>query len=114
MRLPRGIRLARAIPSEARFEFERRAKQSTPVSVRFRGEGTDGRGVAHYTVSPPKLEIVGPASHVERTTAAVTDPVDVSQAEGKAEFRVNVYVSDPYVRFLVAPQVTVTVTMKKK
>jgi YbbR domain-containing protein len=82
--------------------------------VRFRGEGTNGYAVAHHTVSPPKLEIVGPASHVERITSAGTDPVDVSQAEGKEEFRVNVYVSDPYVRFLASPQVTVTVTMRKK
>ena len=44
----------------------------------------------------------------------VTDPVDVSGVVGSAEFHVNAFVEDPYVRFQSSPQVTVAVTMKKK
>jgi len=33
---------------------------------------------------------------------------------GTAEFRVNAFVEDPYVRFLGSPQVVVTVSMKKR
>ena len=48
------------------------------------------------------------------STAVVTDPIDVSNVVGTSEFRVNAFVEDPYVRFEGSPQVTVTVTMKKK
>jgi YbbR domain-containing protein len=114
LRLARGLRMVRAIPSEARVELDRRAIRAVPVTVRFRGDGENGYEVAHYAVSPAKLEIAGPASHVERVGAAVTDPVDVAGARGTAEFPVNTFVSDAYVRFRTPPTVVVTVTMKRK
>jgi hypothetical protein len=46
--------------------------------------------------------------------SVVTDPVDVSSVVGSSEFRVNAFIDDPYVRFVGSPQVTVSVTMKKK
>jgi YbbR domain-containing protein len=112
--LARGLRMVRAMPSEARFEFEPRATRAVPVIVRFRGEGANGFGVAHYEVTPSELEIAGPASHVQRVASALTDPVDVSNAQGTAAFPVNVYVNDAYVRFHTPPQVVVRVTMGKR
>ena len=114
VKLSRGVRLVRAIPSEVRFKFERRLTQAVPVIVRVAGEGQNGYLVAHQEAQPPELRIVGPASHVAHITAAVTDPVDVSSVVGSSEFRVNAFVEDPYVRFQSSPQVVVTVTMKKK
>ena len=114
VKLPRGVRLARAIPSEVRFEFERRATRSVPVSVRFTGQGDNGYVVARYDVSPKLARIVGPGSHVNRIVAATTDPVDVSAVVGSSEFRVNAFVNDDFVRFQSPSLVTVTVTMKKK
>jgi YbbR domain-containing protein len=107
--LPRGVRLVGSVPSEIRFDFERRAIREIPVRVRFAGEGASGYVIAGYSVSPDKLEIEGPASHVAQVAAAVTDPVDVSTATGTAQFRVNAFVSDAYVRFEQSPQVVVTV-----
>lgn len=114
VKLSRGVRLVRAIPSEVRFRFERRMTQTVPVVVRFAGEGQNGYLVAHKEAQPSELRIVGPASRVARITAAVTDPVDVSSVVGSSEFRVNAFVEDPYVRFQSSPQVAVSVTMKKK
>jgi hypothetical protein len=114
VKLPRGVRLVRAVPSQVRLEFERHADASVPVTVRVTGEGHDGYFVASQNVQPSRLEIVGPASHVARVTQAVTDAVDVSQVVGTSEFRVNAFLNDPYVRFQGSPQVEVTVTMKKK
>jgi hypothetical protein len=51
---------------------------------------------------------------VARITSVVTDRVDVSSVVGSSEFRVNAFVEDPYVRFVGSPQVTVSVTMKKR
>ena len=114
VKLPRGVRLVGAVPSQVRLDFERRTDASVPVTVRVAGEGHDGYFVASQNVQPSRLEIVGPASHVARVTQAVTDAVDVSQVVGTSEFRVNAFLNDPYVRFQGSPQVEVTVTMKKK
>lgn len=112
--LPRGVRLMRAIPAEVRFEFEPRESREVPVEARFSGEGAGGYEVAHYDVSPSRVEIVGPSRRVSRVERAETDPVDVSAAVGTYRFRVNAFVNDPYVRFAQPTQVTVTVTMRKK
>jgi YbbR domain-containing protein len=114
VKLARGVHLVRAIPSEVRFEFERRATRNVPVSVRFVGQGDNGYVVARYDVSPKLARIVGPSSHVYRIVAATTDPVDVSAVVGSSEFRVNAFVNDDFVRFQSPSQVTVSVTMKKK
>jgi hypothetical protein len=114
VKLARGVRLVRAIPSEARFEFERRRSRIVDVVPRFGGDGMNGYQVDHFTVEPRQLEVVGPASRVARISSVVTDRVDVSSVVGASEFHVNAFVDDPYVRFSGSPQVTVAVTMKKK
>jgi hypothetical protein len=111
--LARGVRLVRSIPSEVRFDFERRLVRAIPVQAHFTGEGA-GYVMASHSVTPENLVIAGPASHVARVQAAVTDPVNVSSVVGTSQFRVNAFVQDPYVRFQTSPQVAVTVTMRKK
>lgn len=114
VKLARNVHLVRAVPSEARFEFERRRTRFVDVVPRFTGEGANGYEVARFTVDPKQLQVVGPASHVARIRSVVTDQVDVSNVVGASEFRVNAFVEDPYVRFSGSPLVTVVVTMKKK
>jgi hypothetical protein len=114
VRLARGVHLVRAIPSEVRFTFERRATRTVPVTPRFHGEGSNGYVVAQFSVEPQQVDITGPASRVSRLSEAVTDPVEVSNVYGAKEFRVNAYVEDPFVRLEGSPQVTVSVVMKKK
>jgi hypothetical protein len=114
VKLARGVRLVRSIPSEVRFVFEESGYRSVPVHVRFTGEGQNGYAVAHYEVAPRHLPIAGPKSRVGRIAAVDTDRVDVSSVVGSSEFRVNAFVEDPYVRFTASPQVTVVVTMKRK
>ena len=65
-------------------------------------------------MQPKELQVEGPAARVSRIAEVVTDPVDVSSVVGSSEFRVNAFVDDPYVRFRSAPQVVVSVTMKKR
>ena len=113
VRLPRGVQLVRAIPPEARFTFERLVTRRVPVVVRFAGEGRDGYTVALVQTNPSTLEITGPATHVDRITAAYTDTVDVSTVVGTSHFQVNAFLSDPMVRFVSTSKVAVTVTMKK-
>jgi hypothetical protein len=114
VRLPRGVHLVWARPSVVRFDFDWHERREVPVAVRYTGEGENGYVVARSIVSPERLAIVGPRSHVRRVAAVATDPVDVSNVVGSSEFRVNAFVNDPYVRFESSPQVTVTVWMKKE
>ena len=102
------------MPSEVRFDFERRAVRDVPVQARFTGEGTHGYVVATYTVSPPKLPVEGPVNHVTRVPAADTDPIDVSSAVDTAQLHVNAYITDPFVHFEGPSEVVVTVTMKRQ
>jgi hypothetical protein len=114
VQLSRGVQLVRAIPSEVRFDFERSLARDVPVHARFSGDGQNGYVVTSQKVTPAELRIVGPASRVAVIKSVDTDPVDVSPVVGSQEFRVNAFVDDPYVRFDSSPQVTVTVSMRKK
>jgi YbbR domain-containing protein len=109
--LPRGVRLVRSFPSEVRFEFEPRLTREVPVQVQFT-KGQNLATIAGYTVSPDKLEIEGPAGHVQRIATVATDPVAAPAAPGETHVRVNAFVSDSYVRFRSSPQVEVTVTTR--
>jgi YbbR domain-containing protein len=114
VKVMRGIRLVRAIPSEVRFHFEPALTKSVPVRPRFIGEEKGDYAVAAYQVNPTGLEITGPASRVSRIAAVVADPIDVSSTATAAQFHVNVFTEDSFVRFTDSPEVVVTVTMKKK
>lgn len=112
--LPRRIRLVRAIPSQLRFQFERRITRTVPVQVRFSGAPQAGYEIAEYAAAPSELAISGPESRVKGIDFAVTDPVDLSSVVGVSEFRVNTFLGDPHVRFPSSHQVAVKVSMKKK
>jgi YbbR domain-containing protein len=114
VRVMRGVRLVRAIPSEVRFHFEPRRMHRVPVQVRFLGEGKNGYAVQEYHVDPPEMEVTGPRSRVARIAAVLADPIDLANTTGTAQFRVNVFTEDSFVRFLNTPEALVTVTMKKK
>ena len=113
VRVARGVRLVRSIPSEVRFHFEPRRTRTVPVEVRFVGQGQNGYEVAHFEVIPIEVRIVGPRSRVARVNSAVTDQIDVSNVVGSSQFNVNLLVEDPYVRLEGSPEATVIITMRK-
>src|SRR5262249_38601379 len=114
VRLARGVRVVRAIPSEVRFRFEPRAVREAPVEVRLSGEGQNGYMVAHMEVRPSTVSIAGPRTRVARIKSAVTDQIDISNLVGTSQFHVGVMVEDPYVRLEGRPEATVQITMKKQ
>lgn len=114
VKLARGVRLVRSIPSEVRFQFEPRRSRMVPVEVRFTGTEGNGYEIASSEVEPREVQIVGPRSRVARINGVVTDQVDVSNVVGESEFHVNMLVEDAYVRIAGSPAATVRVRMKKK
>lgn len=105
-KLPSGVKLIRAVPSQVRLRFERRLTREVPVRVRTTGPGSTGREARS---TPLRLRIVGPESLVDEVKYAETDVIDLTGVTGEQEFRVGVFVDDPQVRFESAPQVTVKV-----
>lgn len=114
VKVMRGVRLVRAIPSEVRFQFEPRRTHTVPVRVRFINEGQNGYVVAQCRVDPPDMEITGPRSRVARIAAVVADPIDLANTMGTSTFHVNVFTEDSFVRFQDTPEAVITVTMRKK
>lgn len=111
--LPRGVQLVRTIPGQLRFMFERRATRALKVDVPYSGALPAGMRIDHIEVLPPALEIAGPESRVNAAKNAVSDPLDLSRITGDAQQHLAVFVADPEVRFVTAPQVTVKVYTEK-
>jgi YbbR domain-containing protein len=114
VKLARAVQLVRAIPSQVRFTFEPKRIHSVPVRARFTGEGANGYVLGNVSVEPKELEIAGPRSRVGRVSFVLTDQIDISNVTGTSEFHVNAFVDDPFLRFESAPEVVVTVSMKKR
>jgi YbbR domain-containing protein len=113
VRLPGGVKLVRAFPSQLRFKFERSVSATVPVEVRF-GRTHNGYEVAGFEVEPRTLRIVGPESRVSGVKAVTTDPLDLSQVVGSARFNVSAFVEDAQVRFAAPPRVTVSVQVRAR
>lgn len=114
LRLPPGVTLTRAVPSQVRLTFDRRAAREVPVDVRFAGPPPHGYRVSSQEVYPPKLRVMGPETRVNIVQSAQTDAIDLASTVSNAEFRVPAFIPDPHVRFeQQAPVVSVRVFMEK-
>ena len=111
--LPRGVVLSRAVPSQIRVRFERRATREMPVRVRFSAPPPEGYEVEQVVATPPELSVIGPEGNVADLEYVETDSIDLSEVVGASEFQVNCHVSDPQVGFESSPVVSVRVDVKK-
>lgn len=111
--LPNGVQLTRAIPSQIRLNFEHRLERDVPVRIRVGKGPPPGYHVVRQEAAPDKLRIVGPETNVAQVNFVETDAIDLSSVVATAEFRVNAFVGDPWVRFESAPVVQVKVFVEK-
>lgn len=111
--LPNSVAFTRAIPSQIRLRFEHRISRDVPVRVRFSKSPPKGYAVVGEEVIPDKLRVVGPESNVEQVNFVDTDSIDLSAVVANAEFKVNAFVADPWVRFESPPVVRVKVYVEK-
>jgi YbbR domain-containing protein len=111
--LPRGVELLRATPAQLHFQFEVRERRTVPVVVRLSGALAGGAQVASMEALPPTKEIVGPASKVRRVVSVATDPVNLDGVPmGNPSAETTAYISEPQVRFVGDPRVTVKMVLK--
>ena len=113
LNLPRGVAFLRAVPSQLRLKFEHILSKEVPVQIRIGTPQPAGYRIVQQQVRPEKLQITGPESRVRAIESAQTDPLDLSGVFSRAEFRVQVYVTDAQVRFQGPSIVTATVSVTK-
>jgi diadenylate cyclase len=113
LKLPRGIELILTIPAQLRFQFEKRITRAVPVKIEFSGKAPAGFTVAHVDIEPPDLTITGPESHVLKAKPLEADPFDLTGVDADAVRKLAVYVGEPDVRILNAPQVTVKIRVRQ-
>ncbi len=113
LRLPSGVRLVRAFPSQLRIRFDRRASREVPVQARFAGTPPDEYRVVRSEVHPGTLKVVGPEARVRRIDFAETDAIDLAAVIASSEFHVNAFIDDSRVRFDSLPRVTVKVVVER-
>jgi YbbR-like protein len=111
--LPRGVDVVRIIPSQLRFNFERRIVNKVPVEPQVSGALPSGLSLMAIVSNPPKLAITGPESKVRGVTVLHTDPVDLNGIYQDTNMRVTAYLHNPQLRFIDSPEVTVKVSVKK-
>jgi hypothetical protein len=114
VKLPRGVDLVRAIPSQIRMNFDSSATRTVPVEVRFAEDLPPDLELLSASAQPAKLAITGPASRVAHVDSVYTDPLPVRIGAGAATYHSRAYVDDPRVRFEESPQVTVKVIVGKR
>lgn len=107
--LPAGVRLNRAIPAQVRIRFERRLRKDVPVRVNYAAMPREGYRILSEEVTPDQIRVEGPEARIRRVVEAETDPIDLSTVVGPVEYRVNLYVNDPFVRLTTVSTVTVKV-----
>ncbi|HEY3743314.1 MAG TPA: CdaR family protein [Bryobacteraceae bacterium] len=111
--LPAGVTFLRAVPSQLRMAFDNHVSKDVEVRVRLSGKPADGWSVAHTSVAPDRLRIVGPASRVALIDWAETDSVDLTGCEGLLVTTVHSYIRDSQVRFESSPMVQVKVKLER-
>jgi YbbR domain-containing protein len=112
VRAPFGIEVVQIAPSNISLMFEPSATKLVPVVPEVEGEPREGYEAGTLTAVPATVEVVGPASAIERLTEAMTEPVSIAGAFGTVTEVVNVGVPDPSVRLRVPQSAEVTVTMR--
>ena len=113
VKLPAGVQLERAVPSQVRLRFEMRASRLAPVQPRMENVPTGWR-VAKVECSPSTLNIIGPQSRVSRLQHVDTDAVDLGLAGADpVEMNVPAFSSDPQVSFAGSSLVRVRIQLEK-
>jgi YbbR domain-containing protein len=113
VQLPRGVQLVRTVPAQLRFTFERRATRELKIDVPTFGVLPVGLSLIGIEAYPPALTVTGPESRVHAASNAVTDPLDLRQVTASVDRHMSVYVSEPEVRIVNTPQVTVKIHVER-
>jgi YbbR domain-containing protein len=74
---PFGARVMRVTPTSVRIVLDRTVARTVDVIPRVVGSPAEGFELRHIGLSPEKIDVVGPASHVSGLEQVTTEPVSV-------------------------------------
>lgn len=109
VRAPFGVEVIQVAPASLAIEFDTLKARTVPIVASVEGEPAPGFIVGDATVTPPEVEILGPASAVEAVRDALTESVSVQGATEPVTETVSVGVADPTLRVRSPRVVSVTV-----
>lgn len=114
LQLPSDVEFVKATPSQFRYMLEASAIKEIGIVPQFVGEMEPGYALGEYVTQPRTIRIRGPEDRVALVEAVQTDPIDLKGEVGDRSFVTTAFVSDPYLRFVDSPEVTVYVKIHKR
>jgi YbbR domain-containing protein len=73
--LPGGVRLEKIQPSSIQIRVEHVQTRELEIEARLEGKVASGYEVTGVSINPPRVRVVGPASHVNALTRATTETI---------------------------------------
>jgi YbbR domain-containing protein len=98
VRAPFGVEVIQVTPPTVAMVFEPGASRLVPVTPDIEGDPAPGYVIGKVTTDPPTVEMIGPASAVERVSEAITEPISMDGASAPVRENVTVGFLDPAVR----------------
>jgi YbbR domain-containing protein len=106
---PFGVEVVQVTPSTVALSFETSVTREVPVVASVEGTPAPGFVVGKVSVSPPRVEIVGPESAVKRAREALTETVSIADLREPQREDVTIGLIDPALRLKTQRTVTVAV-----
>jgi YbbR domain-containing protein len=109
VRVPFGVQVVQVTPATIAMVFEPTAARLVPIVPDLEGDPAAGYVLGEIAVEPKVVEVVGPASAVERAAEAVTETISVAGAVKSLTRSVTIGFLDPSLRLKSARRATVSV-----
>lgn len=87
-------------PSEVALSIEQRAVRELQIVPSFRGFLEPGYELTGFKITPPRIEVVGPASLLSSLDDVTTDPIELTGRSEGFQLRIKVTEKDPLVSYL--------------
>lgn len=114
MELPDGVRIEKIEPNTVPIRLERLVEQIRTVEVRLDGQVAEGYEVRSVEISPNRVRVRGPQSHIEALSAAPTETVALDgRRESFFEQQIAIDIQDQKIVAL-DPIVSVRVTIEEQ
>jgi YbbR domain-containing protein len=107
--VPFGVEVVQVTPPTVALSFETSVTREVPVVASIEGSPAPGYVVGKVTLSPDRVEIVGPESAVKRAREALTETVSIADLRDQKQEDVTIGLIDPALRLKAQRTVTVAV-----
>ncbi len=100
-------------PPDVALAIERRVVKEIPVVPTFRGFLEPGYELAGFMLSPPRVEVAGPASVMGSLGDAATEPIELTGRADNFSVATRIALRDPLVSLLSSRSIDFSAEVKK-